>query len=226
MAMKNTRTTKEVERLSGSQYMGDNQTESDTNELQASGSADIRQEIRQEMAEMMDQKFRAAMQELRETLMQSSTSSAKRTGKARESHEHDGSGSEHVMSREGSPQGSLRGSREGSRQDSPANSQATTMSTIHENEIVKELIKLIPRYDGQGSVQKLIEYVEGFQRYSDAACDNISTQTELTLATAKFSGDASLWWRGHRQAIPVTDPRRIRPWETQKLETSSRGRLF
>ena len=83
-------------------------------------------------------------------------------------------------------------------------------------DVIKELMKLIPKYDGSGGIQKLIEYVEGFQRYSDAASEGITRQTELTLATAKLTGDAALWWREHQESVPVADKRRIRTWEELK----------
>jgi len=81
-----------------------------------------------------------------------------------------------------------------SRNSQRSSSPTTTKSeSTRQNEIEKELIKLIPRYDGTGGVQKLLEYVENFQRYADSVPD-VSDQLQLTLAVAKFTGDASLWW--------------------------------
>src|SRR5262249_18585701 len=60
------------------------------------------------------------------------------------------------------------GSQTGSRAGSPAISEiASTTTTVLEADVIKELMKLIPKYDGSGGIQKLIEYVEAFQRYSD-----------------------------------------------------------
>ena len=37
---------------------------------------------------------------------------------------------------------------------------------------------------------------------------------ELTLATAKLNGDATIWWRDHRNTIP--DDQQIKCWSQLK----------
>ena len=45
--------------------------------------------------------------------------------------------------------------------DSPQSEASTiNVTNIHRTELAKELMKLIPRYDGTGEAQKLIEYIE------------------------------------------------------------------
>ena len=151
-------------------------------------------------------KLQAEVRELRQALMK------KNKGKEKQNVDNDV-----VMEDEGNDGSPLSSPELGPRANSPTNSQFTAAtSTIHENEIVKELIKLIPRYDGQGSVQKLTEYIRAFQTYSDAASDSISSRSELALATAKLTGDAALWWEEHCRTVPVKDSKRIRSWEALK----------
>ena len=75
-------------------------------------------------------------------------------------------------------------------QESTTNSTATaTAAPMHQTKLAKELMRLIPRYDGTGEVQKLIEYIEGFEEYLFSQ-DSLTAQEELSLATAK--GDAKI----------------------------------
>jgi len=82
------------------------------------------------------------------------------------------------------------------------------------NEIIKELIKLIPRYDGSGGIQPYFEFVENFEDF--VSNTEMTSQSELTLATAKLTGDAKTWWRRHRMKFEIQDPLRIRNWESLK----------
>src|SRR5271163_3375675 len=45
-------------------------------------------------------------------------------------------------------------------------SSSSTKSTIHESEVIKELIRLIPCYNGHGGIQKLMEYIDSFEAYA------------------------------------------------------------
>src|SRR5277367_5378172 len=56
-----------------------------------------------------------------------------------------------------------------------------------------------------------MEYIDSFEAY--AASTELSHQAELTLATAKLTGDAKMWWRDHHKSTPTGSPERIRTWE-------------
>jgi len=96
----------------------------------------------------------------------------------------------------------------------PNNPDVSSTTTTHNNEITKELIKLIPRYDGSGGIQKFFEFVENFEDYSTNT--DLTPQSELILATAKLTGDAKLWWHEHRSTTPINDSNRIRNWDMLK----------
>ena len=55
------------------------------------------------------------------------------------------------------------------RSGSVVNSTATTASSIKLGDVAKELLKLVPRYDGTGGIQKYIEYVNSFQGFAGQA---------------------------------------------------------
>jgi len=98
------------------------------------------------------------------------------------------------------------------RENSPMHGNTDSMSTSSQtNEVTKELIKLIPRYDGSGGIQRFLEFVDNFEDFTSNA--DLPTLTELTLATAKLTGDAKMWWREHRNTTQIDDPRRIRNWD-------------
>src|SRR5215469_1518537 len=89
----------------------------------------------------------------------------------------------------------------------PSSQKGKTLSnsaarTIHELDMTKELFKLVPNYDGTGGPSKLIDYIEKFQKYSDVTGDDLTSNVELSLATAKLTGDANLWWREHCTNTP------------------------
>jgi Reverse transcriptase (RNA-dependent DNA polymerase)/Retrotransposon gag protein/Integrase core domain/Chromo (CHRromatin Organisation MOdifier) domain/GAG-pre-integrase domain len=94
--------------------------------------------------------------------------------------------------------------------------RSSISNSSNDNEITKELIKLIPRYDGSGGVQKLLEFIDNFEDYIKSV--DIDTQAELTLATAKLTGDAKMWWRDHSSTVSFNSPTRVRDWNMLKKE--------
>jgi transposase InsO family protein len=103
-------------------------------------------------------------------------------------------------------------------QESQVSSHAanSVAKSVHELDMTKELFKLVPNYDGSGGPSKLLDYVEKFQKYADVAGDDITSSVELTLATAKLTGDANLWWREHCATKSIDDLKRIRTWDQLK----------
>src|SRR3954466_3697899 len=72
---------------------------------------------------------------------------------------------------------------------SPTPSNSTSNSnSLSQVEISKELIKLVPRYDGSGGIQKFMEFVDNYEDFLSQT--DLPTSTELTLATARLTGDA------------------------------------
>src|SRR5208282_3752361 len=82
------------------------------------------------------------------------------------------------------------------------------------NEITKELIKLIPCYDGSGGIQTYFEFVENFEDF--ASSSKLTSQSELTLATAKLTGDAKTWWCRHHMKYSLQDANCIHSWQSLK----------
>ena len=103
-----------------------------------------------------------------------------------------------------------RSPAERSKTPSPTNSN-TTSATLQVNDITKELMKDIPRYDGSGGASKLFDYIEHFEDFASIA--ELSSNMEIIIATSKLNGDAKMWWRDHRQSIPIDHPNRIRNWD-------------
>jgi len=48
-----------------------------------------------------------------------------------------------------------------------------------------------------GGIQKFFEFVDSFDDFATNA--ELTSQTELMVATAKLTGDAKLWWREHKR---------------------------
>ena len=102
-------------------------------------------------------------------------------------------------------------------QPQPQPAASTSQAThIRESELVKELIRLIPRYDGTGGAQKLNDYTSNFENYATRSQE--SNPDKLALATAKLCGDASMWWIEHCATEPGTSADRIKTWEALKAK--------
>jgi len=78
-------------------------------------------------------------------------------------------------------------------------------------EMDKELLRLIPRYDGTGGVQKFREFVDNFESYARSTTG--SAKDALIIAQAKLLGDAKLWLLDQLERYPVGHPLHIGTWE-------------
>src|SRR5579871_4916191 len=63
--------------------------------------------------------------------------------------------------------------------------------------ILQNLYNNIPKYDGEGDVQKLYDFIDKMESY--LAIRNMHTDIELDIITMKLIGTASLWWRYHKK---------------------------
>jgi len=86
------------------------------------------------------------------------------------------------------------------------------------SDMLKELVKLIPRYDGAHDINKLLDFIDNFDDF--ARPSNLPEKTLLSLASAKLAGDAKLWWREHQtlHSDDGDDPKRINTWTALKGE--------
>ena len=93
---------------------------------------------------------------------------------------------------------------------SPTPMQSDLGDSLKLSDLAKELLKLIPHYDGTGGIQKFVEYatmVEDLVLHAD-----VSAKMQFTLAMAKLTGDARLWWQEQCQTMPSEN--HIKSWET------------
>jgi hypothetical protein len=86
-------------------------------------------------------------------------------------------------------------------------------NTRAESDINKELIRLIPNYNGTGGIQKLLQFVNKVEDY--VTNTNLGPEAELRLAVAKLTDDAAMWWLEQQRTAP-NDPKRITGWEGLK----------
>ena len=100
---------------------------------------------------------------------------------------------------------------EQSRRDLKEVDSSTTKNDIH-----KELIKLIPNYDGKGGISKFTEFVKNFENY--AKVKRHTPLDILLLATSKLTNDAKMWWHKHEDSTPDGDSKRIVNWEMLKAD--------
>src|SRR5665213_3188354 len=90
------------------------------------------------------------------------------------------------------------------------NISISSNNSIKISDLSKELMKLIPRYDGSGGAVKLFEFINQYEDF--ASNTDYTPSMELTLATAKLNGDAKIWWRDHRNTIAIDHSQRIKCW--------------
>src|SRR5271166_1492784 len=97
-------------------------------------------------------------------------------------------------------------------EDSAISTSATAFPAHgRESELTKELLRLIPRYDGNGGIQKLSEFTTNLENYITRSNESIADK--LALATTKLTGDAKMWWLDHCNRTASYDDARIRTWQ-------------
>jgi Retrotransposon gag protein/Zinc knuckle len=86
-----------------------------------------------------------------------------------------------------------------------------------ESNMQKELWKMIPRYDGTGGAQKLLEFTFSIEQYAEET--DLSDRLMLKGVASKLTGDAISWWEEHLRNNPIGSPNRITDWRelTQAL---------
>ena len=67
----------------------------------------------------------------------------------------------------------------------------TSSATFQINDVSKELIKEISRYDGSGGTPKLFDYIEHFEDF--ALIVELSSNLEIVIATSKLNRDTNIW---------------------------------
>src|SRR4051794_7806799 len=75
---------------------------------------------------------------------------------------------------------------------STSSSSERSMSSSTESNMQKELWKMIPRYDGTGGAQKLLEFTFSIEQYAEEA--DLSDRIMLKGVASKLTGDAISWW--------------------------------
>src|SRR5579871_1000833 len=59
--------------------------------------------------------------------------------------------------------------------------------------ILQNLYNSIPKYDGEGDIQKLYDFIDKVESYLNMT--RLDTDIELDIVTVKLTGTSSLWWR-------------------------------
>ncbi len=113
------------------------------------------------------------------------------------------------------PQKSESSSEEGessvSSSDDERRSSASRKSTLSSSKIVQTIYEAIPKYDGEGDVQKLLDFADKVDDYVNTV--DMAPTTMVTMITTKLTGTASLLWRHHKKNVDVSSPLRIRDWK-------------
>lgn len=87
---------------------------------------------------------------------------------------------------------------------------AMSVNERNNHVLCKELLRLIPLYDGNGGIQALSVYIIRLDSYFAVA--KPAQNTRLTLAIAKLKDDAHMWWQQHLRLVPEGSPNRISTW--------------
>ena len=79
------------------------------------------------------------------------------------------------------------------------------------NGMVKSIYDNIPQYNGDGDIQKLLDFTDKVDDY--LAIADTTPKMEITLITTKLIGIASLLWRHHKCMYDVDSPHHIMDWK-------------
>jgi hypothetical protein len=80
--------------------------------------------------------------------------------------------------------------------------------------VLKDLMSTLPKYDGQGDVQELYDFIQKHDNFFNVA--GLSPSLELMTATSRLTGMANLWWTDHNVKNQWNSPSRIRTWSEFK----------
>ena len=80
--------------------------------------------------------------------------------------------------------------------------------------IIRNIYDCIQRYDGEGDIQKLYDFIDKVDSYMRIA--KIDDNITIDLITIKLIGNASLWWRHHKQTVSMDSLERIKTWKQLK----------
>ena len=87
----------------------------------------------------------------------------------------------------------------------------TAISDHNHNGMVKSIYESIPQYNGDGDIQKLLDFIDKVNNYLSIA-DTIPIMP-IALITVKLTGTASLLWRHHKQTCDISSPNHIQTWK-------------
>jgi hypothetical protein len=77
---------------------------------------------------------------------------------------------------------------------SPVPSIAPSQSESTESSVSKELLRLIPQYNGDGNKPHVLyEFIEKLELYFEQSEPN--SETKLRLVISRFTGTAHIWWK-------------------------------
>lgn len=89
-----------------------------------------------------------------------------------------------------------------------------TASAVAQSIALKTMSSQLPQYDGKGTIQRLLEFVEKMDSYFDIA--ELPPITELNIAVTRLTGTANLFWREHKSKFPKDTKGRFRTWKELK----------
>ena len=62
----------------------------------------------------------------------------------------------------------------------------------------------IPKYDGEGDIQKLLDFADKVEGYINVV--EMSSTLQVTIIITKLTGTASLLWHNHKKNYDVSSP--------------------
>ena len=94
--------------------------------------------------------------------------------------------------------------------------RSSTIVSDHSNSngMVKSIYDNIPQYNGDGDIQKLLDFIDKVDDYLVIA--NTTPMMEIMLITTKLTSTASLLWRHHKHMHNTESPHRITTWRGLK----------
>ena len=96
-------------------------------------------------------------------------------------------------------------------EDTRSSGIASDYNNVPNNGMTKSIYDNIPQYNGDGDIQKLLDFVDKVDDY--LAIMDTTPMMEITLITTKLIGIASLLWRHHKRIHDANSPNRITNWK-------------
>ena len=90
----------------------------------------------------------------------------------------------------------------------------SSIALMYQSNLMKSIYDAVPRYDEDGDIQKLLEFIDKIESYFEMI--ELISSSQIQAATLKLTGTTNLLWHHHKQMYDRESANRIKTWDGLK----------